>query len=284
MTTVIRSRDNALVKRIVRLSENGRFRRDESTGLAEGWHLIRSILDAPRFGRGALQAVVVSEAALTHRDAIEHQALLDRIPTHVMDARVFERFGESEGPNAAIGLFNLPADPLPGDATSRGGLQLWLDAVQDPGNVGTLIRTAAAAGATTIVLGAGCADAWSPRVLRAGMGGHFALQIVATTLDAQLFGAFPGTVVAMERDGGASLFSIQWPDDVAFLLGNEGAGLSAEVASLAHSRVTIPMAGQVESLNVAAAGAVICFEVLRRRLGGRVSGSASPGGRAAPAG
>lgn len=266
MTTVIRSRENALVKRIVRLAEHGRFRRDDGTGIAEGWHLIRALLESPWFGRAALEAVVISEAALTHRDAIDMQARLDGVAIHVIDARVFDRFGESEGPNAAIALFALPPDPDVPTLVSQGGLQLWLDAVQDPGNVGTLIRTAAAAGATVVVLGAGCADAWSPRVLRAGMGGQFALRVVATTLDARLLECFPGRVMAMERDGGESLFVGRLPEHAAFLLGNEGSGLSAAVAALAHSRVTIPMAGGVESLNVAAAGAVVCFEVLRQKL------------------
>ncbi len=267
MTTVIRSRDNALVKRIVRLSEHGRFRRDEGTGIAEGWHLIRALIDAPGFGREALQAVAISEAAVEHRDVIGMWSRLDGVPIHVIDARVFERFGEREGPNAAVGLFALPAHSDGPELVSRGGLQLWLDAVQDPGNVGTLIRTAAAAGASGVVLGAGCADAWSPRVLRAGMGGHFALRVVATDLEAGLFERFPGHVMAMERDGGESLFVVRFPENVAFLLGNEGAGLAPALAALAHSRVTIPMVGRVESLNVAAAGAVICFEVLRRKLG-----------------
>lgn len=266
MTAVIRSRDNALVKRIVRLAEHGRSRREEGIGLAEGWHLIRALLEAPGFGREALEAVVLSEAALDHRDAIAMQASLDGLPTHVIDARVFERIGESEGPNAAIGLFALPVEPEPSKTVAYGGLQLWLDAVQDPGNVGTLIRTAAAAGAKAVVLGPGCADAWSPRVLRAGMGGHFALRVLSAPLDLQLASSFPGKVIAMDREGGESLFSVVLGEHAAFVLGNEGAGLSAEVAELATARVTIPMVGHVESLNVAAAGAVLCFEVLRRRL------------------
>jgi TrmH family RNA methyltransferase len=266
MSTVIRSRDNPLVKRIVRLSDQGRYRRDEMTGLAEGWHLIRAIIDSPAFGSKALQMVAISEAALAHRDTLQMQSLLGGVPIQVVDARVFERFGESEGPNAAIGLFALPGDLDVPELVSQGGLQLWLDAVQDPGNVGTLIRTAAAAGATAVVLGRGCADAWSPRVLRAGMGGHFALRVATSPLDARLRESFPGQVMAMDRDGGASLYAMHLPENAAFLLGNEGAGLSEAVTSIASSRVTIPMSGRVESLNVAAAGAVICFEVLRRKL------------------
>lgn len=267
MTAVIRSRENSLVKRIVRLAEHGRARRDEGVGLVEGWHLIRALLEAPGFGRAALEAVVISEAALAHRDTVAMQTFLDGLPTHVMDARVFERFGEGEGPNAAIGLFSLPVEPEPAKVAALGGLQLWLDAVQDPGNVGTLIRTAAAAGAAAVVLGPGCADAWSPRVLRAGMGGHFALRVLSAPIDRQLVSGFPGKVIAMDREGGESLFAVGLGDHAAFLLGNEGAGLSGAVAALATTRVTIPMVGQVESLNVAAAGAVLCFEVLRRKLG-----------------
>jgi tRNA G18 (ribose-2'-O)-methylase SpoU len=99
------------------------------------------------------------------------------------------------------------------------------------------------------------------------LGGHFALRVVSTPLDARLLDSFPGSVMAMEREGGISLFAVRYAEDCAFLLGNEGSGLSPEAVALAGSKVTIPMAGRVESLNVAAAGAVICFEVLRQKLG-----------------
>jgi len=267
VSPVIRSRENALVKRIVRLADHGRFRRDEATGIAEGWHLIQAILEAPAHGRDALHAVVISEAALGHRDTVAMRGRLEGIPVHVIDAAVYARFGEGEGPNAALGLFAIPADQDVRATAASGGLQLWLDAVQDPGNVGALIRTGAAAGARAVILGTGCADPWSPRVLRAGMGGHFALQVLSSPLLPELISGFPGQVAAMEREGGRSIFATAFGADLAVLLGNEGAGLSPGVSVLAGSRLTIPMPGRMESLNVAAAGAVICFEYVRQQTG-----------------
>lgn len=267
MNPVIRSRDNALVKRIVRLTAQARARREEGVGIAEGWHLVRALLESRRYGARALRGVALSDAALDHPETRAMLPRLDGIPVHVIDATVFGRIGESEGPNAVLGLFALPSVERIA-ALPAGGLQIWLDAVQDPGNVGTLIRTAAAAGAAAVVLGPGCADPWAPRTLRAGMGGQFELDVVTSIAWTDATRAFRGRILALALDGAASIYASDLRGDIAFLLGNEGAGLSPDVASLAHAAVRIPMPGAVESLNVAAAGAIVCFERVRQREAG----------------
>jgi TrmH family RNA methyltransferase len=140
--------------------------------------------------------------------------------------------------------------------------------VQDPGNVGSMLRSAAAAGVARVLLSKHCAFAWSPKVLRAGQGAHFCLDIhedVDLPAWARAYRASDAEVVATVAAGGTSLFAAPLAGRVALAIGNEGTGLSAELAAQATQRVTIPMPGGVESLNAAAAAAICLFECVRQR-------------------
>lgn len=263
---VIRSRDNALVKRVVRLAESGRDRAAERVAVLEGWHLIRACLEAPAFGPPGLERILVCETVL---DAPETRGTLARangIPLTVVAEAAFSRIGPVTGPNAVAALVRLPVHPSP-PPDPAAGFELWLEDVQDPGNVGTLIRSAAAAGVTAVRLSPGCADPWSPKVLRAGMGGQF---LVPIEIDADLAAcARSGALTAhgFALAGAGSLYDESLERPLALVLGNEGAGLSAPLLQTVHRVVRIPMPGPVESLNVAAAGAVALFEVVRRQRG-----------------
>lgn len=153
--------------------------------------------------------------------------------------------------------------PLP--ELRRDGSLVLLEGVQDPGNVGAIIRSAAAFGAGTVVLDRQCADPWSPKVLRAGQGGHFAVgvrqvdDLVAAIGDRRLI----STVVS----GGKALRQANLSGSIAWAFGAEGAGLSSELIAKAAERVTIPMAGG-ESLNVAAAAAICLYEAFSRPAAG----------------
>ncbi len=268
---VIRSRDNALVKRVVRLAESARDRSAEGVAVLEGWHLIRACLEAPEFGRPSLERIVVCEAILR---APETRAMLDlaeSVPVTVVAEPAFSRLGPVDGPNAVVALMTFPGTRRR-DPASAQAFELWLEDVQDPGNVGTLIRTAAAAGVTAVRLSVGCADPWSPKVLRAGMGGQFAVPI---EIDSDLVGrARSGAVTtyAFALAGTADLFGEPIARPLALILGNEGSGLGAALSNEVDRSVRIPMPGAVESLNVAAAGAVALFEVVRRERPGREPG------------
>jgi RNA methyltransferase, TrmH family len=148
-------------------------------------------------------------------------------------------------------------------AACAGALTLVLDAVQDPGNVGTLMRTAEAAGATGIVLLPGTADPWSPKVLRSAMGSAFRLPIASCSVE-QLLAQGLSLIVTTGVDAIAHT-ALAWPEQAALVLGNEGNGISPQLMAAAQHRICIPMAGKVESLNVAAAGAVLMFEAARQR-------------------
>jgi TrmH family RNA methyltransferase len=157
------------------------------------------------------------------------------------------------------------ATPEPPSSLAAGEDAVYLDGIQDPGNVGTLLRTAAAAGVRQAVVGPGSAYAWSPKVLRAAMGAHFALSIVEDAPVSDIARAFRGAVIAADLEGD-DLYAAEWGrGPTLWLFGSEGRGLGAEARAAARLKLRIPLAAGVESLNVAAAAAVCLFEQARRR-------------------
>ena len=157
-------------------------------------------------------------------------------------------------PARAIGVFrqaDLPRGELPGV-----GVALWH--VGDPGNVGTLIRTADALGPAFVGLSDGCADPTGPKALRASMGGIFRVPLTS-------FAEASGRRVALVSDGGVPLGEVDLQEPCVFVLGAEREGLPAEVLSQCEVQATIPLAPQADSLNVAIAGAIALYELVRRR-------------------
>jgi TrmH family RNA methyltransferase len=145
---------------------------------------------------------------------------------------------------------------------------LLLENIQDPGNLGSILRTAVAAGVPQVFLSKGSVFAWAPKVIRAGMGAHFSLSIFEEVDVSEFARAFRGAVVAMEPRAAASLYDLDLTGPVAWAFGNEGAGLSESIGRLATHRVRIPMPGAAESLNVAAAAAICLFEQIRQKSRG----------------
>jgi TrmH family RNA methyltransferase len=161
--------------------------------------------------------------------------------------------------------------PTPRPPASDGGdFCILLEDVQDPGNAGSILRTASAAGVTHAFLSRHCAFAWAPKVMRAGMGAHFHLEIhedVDLPAWAVRYRARGGQVIATVRDGGTDLYRAALARPIGLAIGNEGAGLSPALVAASSARVTIPMPGGMESLNAAAAAAVTLFECVRRFSG-----------------
>jgi len=140
-----------------------------------------------------------------------------------------------------------------------------LEDIQDPGNVGSMLRSAAAAGVHDVLLSKSCAFAWSPKVLRAAQGAHFALNIVEGADLLAFVAHYAGQVVALVPAVSKALYDLDLAKSTAFVIGNEGAGLSAELLAAVSVHATIPMPGKSESLNAAAAAAICLFEMARQR-------------------
>ncbi len=258
--SVLRSRDNPRVRRWHALARDARVRRAERSALIEGPHLLAACLDAGVKPR----AVLVSETGKTRP---EIAALVQRagIAPVILPDALFRWLADAASPAGLAAEIAIPAHEAPRLAP---GDCVFLERIQDAGNVGAILRSAAAFGLRHAVLSRGCADPWSPKVLRAAMGGHFSLAISEAEDFASVLGAFAGTLVCTVAQGGHPLGELALHGDVGWILGAEGQGVSAQVAALAALRATIPLAQGAESLNVAAAAAV-CFYERARRLSTR---------------
>ena len=248
------------MKEAARLIASSRDRRKAGKCVLEGEHLIAVYLDRV----GAPESLLVVEEAL---GVPRIAALAARVPAHdvlAIPAALFAEVSTLPVAVGAVAVVPTPAPSLPPPAR----FHLLLDDLQDPGNVGTMLRTAAAAGVEQVLLSKHCAFAWSPKALRAGQGAHF-LTTIVEDVDlpawAEDFRARGGRVAAAVAQGGVAPFDARLDGPLAVAIGNEGAGVSVALLARADVRVTIPMPGGMESLNAAAAAAVVLFEAVRQR-------------------
>lgn len=252
----ITSRDNVLFKRLKRLADSARARREARMALLDGEHLLTAYLDA-----GGQPHTLVRAAGC---DAGKLSQLSARCPDAKAVVLPDALFAELSPVATPTGLLAEAAwlTPPAIDATP---LVIVLEDIQDPGNLGAMLRTAAAAGATLAVLSSGCHDPWSPKALRGGQGAQFVLPLQnAIDVPAWLNG-FDGQSVALTLSEQNSLYALDLTGPLALLVGNEGAGLSGAAIRSASVQAEIPMPGQVESLNASAALAVAVFEAVRQR-------------------
>ena len=248
MSAVLRSRENPRVKRWAKLATDARFRRAEGHVLIEGPHLVGEAL---RAGREPV-ALIVSETGLQRP---EIRAFLGKREAVVLADRIFGIVADAETPPGIAAEIEIPR--IEGDTRKPA---VFLQGVQDPSNVGAIVRSAAAFGAGEVVLDRHCADPWSPKALRAGMGGHFRLGLRQVPNLEKVIEAFTGTTVCTVATGGATLKDSKPKGRLKWIFGAEGRGVSDTVARRAALRVTIPMAPGTESINVAAAAAICLYE------------------------
>ena len=253
---VIRSRDNPRYRGWLKLAVQVRERRRTGLTLLDGIHLLQALAESG----GQPEALILRD---DDRDSREIAALLIRfpqVPCYRLSHALFDALVPSDHPVGIAALYRTPEPP----AAAPGAAALLLEDIQDPGNLGAILRTAAAADVRSIYLSAGCADVWSPKTLRAGMGAHFELHLTERANLLALLSAGQRSL-ALQPEAVASLYDQDLTGAVAFVLGNEGAGLSQALAAAASLPVSIPMPGSAESLNVAAAAAICLFERVRQR-------------------
>lgn len=245
------SRDNPKVKRWTKLVRDAKLRKKEGRVLIEGPHLVEAAL------RAGLQphALLVSERA---QEDPEIASLTAGASPIVLSERVFASIVDAETPPGIAAEVAMPSLQKRGDV-------VFLEGVQDPGNVGAIMRSAAGLGMACVVLDRACADAWSPKTLRAGMGAHFALQVKTVASLEDELERFAGRILCAIPRAGVSLEKANLEGPIGWIFGAEGQGVSAAAAKHADLKVTIPMAPGSESLNVAAAAAICLYETFSRR-------------------
>lgn len=255
----ISSRDNAFYKELKGLATSSQARRKAGRSLLDGVHLCQSWLDL----RGAPEHCVVSEGALDNPEVSAIVARCEAGNAHVT-ALPDALFGAISQVEHGVHIVFLVPSPTPSKPPGLLESSVLLDGVQDPGNVGSILRSAAASGIRQVYCSPGTAFCWSPKVLRAAMGAHFVLDIFENIELAPLVRDAAIPVLATSGYAAEQLYALDLRRPVAWVLGHEGQGVSSELLALATHRVAVPHAGQVESLNVAACAAVCFFEQLRQ--------------------
>lgn len=254
----ISSRDNPRLKRLRKWASQGRSRREDAVVLLDGLHLIDALLASG----GQISEIVVSEHGISKPEIAGWLTAHPQQEVLLVPDTLFADIAVTESPSGIVGIGKVAATS-PAPATNIDCV--LLDGVQDPGNLGTLLRTAAAAGIRQALLGVGCADPWAPKTLRAGQGAQFQLAIHENCDLVDFLQCYQGNSIATRLDVSQSLYDAALDGPLAWVFGSEGQGVSAPVAAAVRQGVQIPMPGRVESLNVAAAAAICLFEVVRRR-------------------
>lgn len=253
MIQTITSLKNDLVKRAASLKVK-KYRQREGMFLLEGKRAVEEALASG----WKLQCLFYTKLPAGWEEKAETSAL----PWYEVPLPVLQKITATEDPQSVAALVELKQENLAAFALEK-GLVLVLDQIRDPGNLGTLIRTADALGAAAVVMLENTADLYNPKVVRSTMGSLFHLPVF-TGVKREELSAWcrkqQAALWATALEGAEDVTKLQWPEKVALVLGSEAEGVSGEILAKADQKVKIPMAGHAESLNVAIAGGILLFE------------------------
>ncbi len=253
----ISARANPRVRDLVHLAGSARERRKRGVTLIEGVHLCQSFVQRG----GVPRELFVTRAGTAHAEVAR---LLEGCPVEptLLSEPVFRAVSAVEH---GVGLLMVIDTPRPALPAHIDGDCVYLDRLQDPGNVGTILRTCAATGMRDVFTSPGTAWCWSPKVLRAAMGAHFHLNLHESIAWQEIDSRLRVAVRATALDGAQGLWELDLRPPAIWLFGQEGAGLAAELLARAAQRVLIPQSEAVESLNVGVAAALCLYEQMRQR-------------------
>src|SRR5688572_9093812 len=254
---MITSSQNSKIKFVRALLGRSKERRDANAFVVEGVRLVEEAVRLWMYVKFALYDETLSQRGHSIVETLKsHNIEVDEIPASLM-----KTISETETPQgllAVIEFFHLPIPTTP-------NFVLILDQIRDPGNLGVLLRTAWAAGVQDVLLPPESIDPFSPKVLRSGMGAQFQLPIYSVAWE-QIQGYTAGLQVYLAEMDGKPCWETDFRSPLALIIGGEAEGASEEARKLATQKISIPMVGNVESLNAGVAGSVLMFEVVRQRL------------------
>jgi RNA methyltransferase, TrmH family len=249
---LITSTQNNRVKLVAALQTHAKTRRKEGKIALEGVRLVRDALSS-----GHKPDFIVYTSNNENLIADLSTSSAEMLP---VSADVMRHISDTQQPPGIIGVFPMPAPDLP--ASPR--RMLILDAIRDPGNMGTILRTAAAAGVQVALLSPDCVDPYNPKALRGGMGAHFRVPVIEMSWEQIEAYCAPLRVYLADSHGDLRYNEADWSAGWALIIGSEAHGAGDQAANLASARVYIPMAAETESINAAMAAGVILFEASRQ--------------------
>ncbi|MDO5573211.1 MAG: RNA methyltransferase [bacterium] len=256
---MITSSTNAKIKNIVQLNTSSKARREQGVFVAEG---TKMFLEAPA---DSIRQIFISESYY-HR--CEYLDRLEKLPYDIVEDSVFRKASDTMNPQGILCVIGQSCNDINAMLAKPQPLLMVLEGLQDPGNLGTIIRTGEGAGVTGIIMDRNTADVFNPKVIRATMGSVYRVPFAYTE-------NLPDTLTQMKKQdiriyaahlsGHRFYYEEDYCSGSAFLIGNEGNGLSEHITGYADTRIKIPMQGQVESLNAAVSASVLMYEVMRQR-------------------
>lgn len=249
---VLSSISNPKLRRVRELLDRSRARKKEDAFVVEGIRMFREIPE------DRLMETFISEKFHEENPSIRGS---------VVKNEVFQKLSDTRTPQGVLAVVRQRHYTLPDILQGENGLWLILEGIQDPGNLGTMIRTGEGAGISGIIMDRNTADFYSPKTVRSTMGAVFRVpffyteNLAGTVREIKKTGI---TTYAAHLDGKKMYHEIDYADRTAFLIGNEGNGLSDELTSLADIKLRIPMQGKVESLNAAISAALLMYRYMTR--------------------
>ncbi len=255
---MITSVSNPQVKNLQQLAQKAKVRNEQGVFLAEG---IKMFQEAPK---DKIQNVYISKSLYEEKG----QAFLDGTEAQVLDDRVFASVSGTKTPQGILCVVKMFQYRIEDILKKDEPLLLILENLQDPGNLGTILRTAEGAGVDAVLLSRGCVDIYNPKTIRSTMGSVYRLPFAYTD---DLTG-----MLSLLKERGIHIYAAHlkgrryydeedYRHSCAFLIGNEGNGLSEHISACADTLIRIPMAGQVESLNAAVSASILAYEAFRQR-------------------
>ena len=264
MNDLISSRTNPLIKRIRTLSDR-KYRKREKVFFVEG---LQSVWRAVEAG-WQIETFVVAPELLSQPESL---AMVDRerargVKVAEVTADIFASLSERDGPTGLAAIVAIPQQELSELDLSRNSMVIGLERIANPGNLGTIIRAADAAGVAAVVLMGECTDPWSPAAAKASMGSIFVVPVVSASAVEALTWAGENKLRVLATSGYANkdLWDMDLTGGTFVLFGNEGEGLRDTTLQAAHAQLRIPMVGTAESLNLSVAASVVAFEAARQR-------------------
>ena len=260
---MITSTANQQVKLLVQLNKKRKLRDERGVFVVEGPKMFR---EAPK---ERIEKVYFSETFYEkHKETLTKRIQADGLEFEVMQDHIFKTASDTQTPQGVLCIVRQQASDLKTLLEAEKPLLLLLENLQDPGNLGTILRTAEGAGVTGVILSKGCVDLYNPKTIRSTMGSIYRVPFYVTKDLPATIGKLKKEQVKLYAAHLKGTMQYDEPDyrgRTAFLIGNEGNGLSDEIAGLADSYIKIPMEGQVESLNAAISASLLMYETNRQR-------------------
>lgn len=261
---MIESMSNTQIKKINKLKKSARFRRQEKCFIAEGFKLVEEAI----FYKRVRKVYVSMEAEDEYFHRISHK--ISESYTEWVSPSVFREISDTTTPQGVLALIEMPKYSREEIIKKEDASLICLEDIRDPGNMGTIMRTAEGAGMSAVVMSAGCVDLFNPKVVRATMGAMFRMPFYITeemTTEVEQLRREGFTLYAAQLDGTRDYTECGYEGKTGILIGNEADGIRPETSAAVDEKVKIPMEGGVESLNAAVSAAILMYEVHRKRRG-----------------